>query len=241
MVIFTLLILHWYLSLFFQTFFLHRYAAHKMFHMSPAWEKTFFLSSFIAQGSSYLSPYAYGVLHRMHHAFADTANDPHSPKYDKNLFAMMWRTKVLFSDIFHGRIKIEGRFTEGVPEWFWFDKFANNWTTRIVWMVGYTALYIFLAEEWWMYLFLPIHFAMGPIHGVVINWFAHKYGYINFKVDDTSKNLLPFDFLMLGESYHNNHHKNSQKINFGSKWFEFDPVYSIIRLFDKLRIVQLGA
>jgi len=108
-------------------------------------------------------------------------------------------------------------------------------------MVGYTALYIFLAEEWWMYLFLPIHFAMGPIHGVVINWFAHKYGYINFKVDDTSKNLLPFDFLMLGESYHNNHHKNSQKINFGSKWFEFDPVYSIIRLFDKLRIVQLGA
>src|SRR5690606_12907043 len=62
-------ILHWYLSLFVQTFYLHRYAAHRMFSMSPFWEKFFHVLTFIAQGSSYLSPYAYGVLHRMHHAY----------------------------------------------------------------------------------------------------------------------------------------------------------------------------
>jgi stearoyl-CoA desaturase (delta-9 desaturase) len=33
---------HWYLSLLMQTFFSHRYAAHKMFTMSPAWEKVFY-------------------------------------------------------------------------------------------------------------------------------------------------------------------------------------------------------
>ena len=241
MVILIFIIIHWYLSLFCQTFFLHRYAAHQMFDMSKSWEKVFFVISFITQGSSYLSPYAYGILHRMHHAYADTVKDPHSPKYDSNLFAMMWRTKVIYSNIFHGRVKIEERFKKGVPELLSFERFADKLATRFFWMVGYTAFYIFFASEWWMYLFLPMHFVMGPLHGAIINWFAHKYGYINFKVNDTSKNLLPFDFLMLGESYHNNHHKYGSRPNFGIRWFEFDPVYPIIRLFDKLRIIRLRA
>ena len=33
---------HWYLSLFVQTMFLHRYASHQMFTMSKGWEKIFF-------------------------------------------------------------------------------------------------------------------------------------------------------------------------------------------------------
>lgn len=80
---------------------------------------------------------------------------------------------------------------------------------------------------------------MGPVHGAIINWFAHKYGYTNFKLNNTSKNLLPVDFLMLGESYHNNHHKYASSINFGVRWFEIDPVYVVIRLFSFLGIVKL--
>ncbi|MFN7793515.1 MAG: acyl-CoA desaturase, partial [Cyclobacteriaceae bacterium] len=34
---------HWYLSLFFQTFFLHRYASHKAFTMNKFTEKVFFV------------------------------------------------------------------------------------------------------------------------------------------------------------------------------------------------------
>ena len=68
---------------------------------------------------------------------------------------------------------------------------------------------------------------MAPIHGVIINWYAHIYGYVNFKLKDTSKNLLPFDFLMMGEAYHNNHHKNGSNANFGVRWFEIDPTYLI--------------
>ena len=33
---------HWYLSLFVQTIFLHRYASHQMFTMTPVVEKGFF-------------------------------------------------------------------------------------------------------------------------------------------------------------------------------------------------------
>ena len=106
-------------------------------------------------------------------------------------------------------------------------------------MGAYTTFYVFFATYWWMYLLLPIHFLSGPVHGAVINWFAHKYGYTNFKVSDTSKNLLPVDFLMLGESYHNNHHANGTNPNFGHRWFEIDPVYPIIKLFHALRIIRL--
>jgi stearoyl-CoA desaturase (delta-9 desaturase) len=93
MAILIFFISHWYLSLFAQTFFLHRYAAHKMFTMSPRMEKLFYWLTFIFQGSSFLSTYAYGVMHRLHHAFADTEHDPHSPSFSKNLFDMMWKTK----------------------------------------------------------------------------------------------------------------------------------------------------
>lgn len=234
------LAVHWYASLFCQTFFHHRYAAHRMFTMSKGWEKFFFVLTSITQGSSYLSPYAYGILHRMHHAYADTEKDPHSPKYDKSLWSMMWRTKKIYSNICYRRVEIEDRFLKEEAKWHWFDELADSWPVRIFWGLFYIAFYYYFATEWWMYMLLPIHFLISPIHGAIINWFAHKYGYTNYKVGDTSKNLLPFDFLMLGESYHNNHHKNGTSPNFGGvRWHELDPVYPFILFFDAVGIIKL--
>jgi stearoyl-CoA desaturase (delta-9 desaturase) len=132
---------HWYLSLFFQTFFLHRYAAHKAFTMSPFAEKVVYILTWIFQGSNYLSPYGYGVMHRMHHAYADTENDPHSPTYDETIFKMMWKTKTIYSDISNKRVVVEKRFTDGVPDWVAFDKFARSWPSRLFWGALYVAFY----------------------------------------------------------------------------------------------------
>ena len=208
--------------------------------MSRFWEKSFFVFTFITQGSSYLSPYAYGVMHKMHHAFADTEQDPHSPKYDKTILAMMMRTKEVYTNIFDKKVEIEDRFTDGVPEWKAFEKVAHSWIVRLLWVAAYTAFYIFFAESWWVFIFLPVHFVMGPLHGVVINWFAHKFGYRNYEVKDTSMNLLPFDFLMFGEGYHNNHHKNSQSANFGVKWYELDLAYPIIKILNFIGVIKLN-
>jgi len=232
---------HWYLSLFFQTFFLHRYASHKAFTMSPFTEKVFFVLTWIFQGSNYLSPFGYGVMHRMHHAFADTVDDPHSPTYDETIWNMMWKTKTIYSDIASGRVVPEKRFTEGVPKWEAFDRIARSWPSRLFWGALYVLFYLKFATVWWLFLILPIHFLMSPIHGAIINWFAHKYGYRNFEVGDTSVNFLPVDFLMMGESYHNNHHKFGSRPNFGGiRWHEIDPTYLVIRLFNKLGIIQLA-
>ncbi len=239
MVILIFFVLHWYLSLFSQTFFLHRYAAHKMFTMSKFWERFFFVFTFITQGSSYLSGYAYGLLHRLHHAHTDTELDPHSPSYDSNMFTMMWRTKNIYSDILNDRMEIEEKYKKDLPKWKWFDTFADWMVVRIAWVGVYAAVYYFFATEWWMWALVPVHVLMGPVHGVIINWFAHKYGYTNFKTDDTSKNFLPVDIFMMGEAYHNNHHVYGSRANFGVRWFEIDPVYYIILVFDKVGIIRL--
>lgn len=234
-------IIHWYGSLFFQTFFLHRYAAHHAFTMSRTWEKIFFVLTFIFQGSNYLSAYAYGVMHRMHHAFADTEHDPHSPKYSTGLFDMMWKTKTFYASVRNRTAVIDEQFIKGVPDWKKFDDFASNNWIRLAWGTLYTLFYMYFvpANMPYLYLLLPVQFLMSPVHGAIINWFAHKFGYVTFKVKDTSKNLMPVDVFMMGEGFHNNHHTYGNRANFAYKWYEIDPTYQVIKLFNVLGIIQL--
>ena len=192
------------------------------------------------QGSSYMSPRAYAIMHRMHHAYTDTEKDPHSPGYSSNVFKMMSRTNKIYMGIYKGTLQVDDKFMKNIPDWPAFDKWALTWKSSVLWSLIYISYYIIFATAWWMFLLIPVHILMGPVHGTIINWFAHKYGYTNFKVNNTSKNLLPIDFLMLGESYHNNHHKFPSRINFGGiKWHEIDPVYPVIRLFDRLGVVKI--
>jgi len=238
--ILVLFIAHWQSSVFFQTFFLHRYGAHKQFTMSKGWERFFHLCTYMTQGSSFLSPKGYAILHRMHHAYSDTPKDPHSPLNSTNVFTLMWKTKHIYDDYAYDRVQPEPRFLGGYPEWKALDRIGQNWGMRIFWIAAYTAFYVHFATAWWMYLFLPAHFVMGPIHGAIVNWCGHKYGYRNFDNDDVSRNTLVFDFVTLGELFQNNHHKFAMSSNFAARWFEIDPAYAVIRVFAKLGIIELG-
>src|ERR1700722_11536069 len=96
MVILIFFLAHWFLSLFCQTFFLHRYASHKMFTMNKFWERFFYGFTVIVQGSSFLNPRAYAIMHRMHHAYSDTEKDPHSPHFFSDVWTMMIQTKDMY-------------------------------------------------------------------------------------------------------------------------------------------------
>ena len=233
------LVSHHFLALFTQTFYLHRYAAHQMFTMSKFMEKVFYVLSWLFQGASYLSPRSYGILHRMHHAYADTEKDVHSPKHDGNIFKMMNKTKDIYTAIHYEEMEIDQKFLGDLPTWRAFDKFAHAWVTRIALGTLYVWFYYVFATEWWMYFFLIIHFLMSPIHGAIINWFAHRIGYRNHDIEDTSTNLFPIEIGMLGEGLHNNHHKMGTRPNFAQKWWEFDPTYVVILIFHALHIIRL--
>jgi stearoyl-CoA desaturase (Delta-9 desaturase) len=210
-----------------------------MFLMSPFWEKFFYLFTYLTQGSSFLNPRAYAILHRMHHAYSDTEKDPHSPHFYQNAFSMMWVTKRMYNDYLHERVAVEDRFSRDIPTWKFIDDLGDKYASRIAWAFVYIAIYVAFATHWWMYLLLPIHFLMGPVHGAIVNWSGHKYGYSNFDNNDKSKNSLPIDFLMGGELFQNNHHKYADKPNFAMKGFEFDPTYPVIKFLDFFRIIKI--
>lgn len=228
---------HWYLSLFFQTIFLHRYASHNMFKMNPIVEKGFYFLTFVFQGSSFLNPAAYAVMHKRHHTHTDTPEDPHSPIHINNIFSFNLATVVEYR-------KLVNEFSSGnrndkcVPRWKAMESFAESLITRVGFIALYFLFYYYFATASWQYFLLPIHIMMGPIHGFIVNWFGHKRGYRNYKLlPDNSKNTLPIDFLMMGELYQNNHHYRPNNSNFAVKWFEYDFGYLATKCLKKLRLI----
>ena len=99
--------------------------------------------------------------------------------------------------------------------------------------------YLCLATAWWQFLLLPVHRVMGPVHGAIVNWCGHRYGYRNYATNDPSRNLLPFDFLTLGELFQNNHHRAPGRLNFAARRFEFDPTFAVLRFVARTGALRL--
>ncbi len=231
---------HWFLSLFFHSFFLHRYASHKMYHISKNWERIFYVSTWFIQGSSFLVPRAYAVLHRMHHTYSDTEKDPHSPHFFRDIWQMTYNTVKVFRSFLRGVNVPDKQFTKDyLPQWDRLDKFGHHIITRMFFVIGYISIYYFFAPSIWWYLLLPVHFLMGPIQGALVNWCGHKYGYSNYDNGDHSKNTTPFGVFMMGELFQNNHHFQKENPNFARKWFEFDLTFFVMRIMHRVGIIKL--
>jgi stearoyl-CoA desaturase (delta-9 desaturase) len=233
---------HWFLSLFFQTVFLHRFASHGMFGMSRFWERVFYIFSWLSQGSSFLNPRAYAIMHRRHHRYSDTDKDPHSPHNHRNVFSMMLATYREYEFIRRNRVGEDddpGPYPRP-PEWPAVDRIAGHISIRVLFMLAYVAFYAVYAPGPWWYLLLPAHFLMGPIHGAIVNWCGHMYGYVNYtETNDRSRNTLPVDFLTMGELLQNNHHRSPGRADFAHRALELDPTYPIIRFLGFLGVIRL--
>lgn len=210
-----------------------------MFTMTRGWERIFHVCTYLAQGSSYLHPFGYAVMHRMHHAYSDTAKDPHSPCVHKNPCRMMRHTRDVYRKILNGELEVEPRFLASAPRFEPLDSWGTSYYSSVAWGLAYIAFYVGFATQWWQFALLPIHFLMGPLHGAIVNWFGHWFGYRNFDSRDASKNTLAIDILTCGELFQNNHHTHASSANFAKRWFELDPTYPAIRIFHWLGVIQL--
>lgn len=195
--------------------------------------------AFIIQGSSFLNPRAYAILHRMHHSYSDTEKDPHSPHFFKDIWQMMHQTKKMYTMYVNHKVEPEEAFRGNYPVWPLIDKIGDLWITRIIFGLAYTAFYVAYATNPFLYLLLPIQWLIGPVQGAIVNWCGHKYGYSNFDNKDHSKNTLPMDFFLLGELFQNNHHKSPNSPNFAKRWFEFDPTFPVMLILSKLGIIKM--
>lgn len=154
---------------------------------------------------------------------------------------MMMVTKSIYNDFVNKRVTPERAFDGEYPTWPLIDKIGDLWFVRVAFGLAYTAFYIVYVPEgmWYLYLLLPFHYLMGPVHGAIVNWCGHKYGYQNHSNGDHSRNSLPWDFLLMGELFQNNHHKSANNANFAQKWWEFDPTYPMIRVLSWMRIIKM--
>jgi stearoyl-CoA desaturase (Delta-9 desaturase) len=143
-----------------------------------------------------------------------------------------------YAALVQGTVAPLAKFAADIPEWKALDRFADSIYTRVLWGALYFLFYWRFATSPWLFLLLPVHFLMGVVHGAIVNWCGHRYGYRNFSIRDKSRNTLPLDFLMMGELYQNNHHKNPKDAHFAVRWFEFDPAYPIIWLLKRVGIIR---
>ncbi len=221
------LFIHWYLSLFCQSFYLHRYISHGLCKLTPAWDKFFLVLTIIAQGPSFLRPQHYRALHLNHHIHSDDIGDPHSPVVSKNIISMMFHT-------YREYMSVETQ-EEKYPS---VVAFADSVFVRLLFVVLYALMYLMFTDSYWYLLLVPIHSFLGPIHGAIVNWCGHKYGYRNHNLDDHSKNTLLIDFLMMGELYQNNHHANETSLNFADKEFELDFTFIALKFLKRAKVVN---
>jgi stearoyl-CoA desaturase (Delta-9 desaturase) len=222
---------------------LHRYFTHRSFEASEP-VKVFLgvAGSMAAQG-----PIIFWVAnHRLHHAFADTDRDPHSPKPRGPGFT--GRVKGLW----HGHIG--WLFTVKKIDW---SRHTRDWladhrvvriNTAYFWLV---ALGIVLPGLIGLAVTQTLHGFIGGVlwggfarifaldHSVwAVNSLGHTVGHREFDTRDGSRNIATLAPPTMGGSWHNNHHARPVLAQTRQHWWQLDLAGEFIRLLDVVGLVR---
>ena len=177
------------------------------------------------------------VVHRIHHAHADTDRDPHTPKDS------FWRGHVLWLFVYDPRVAVESLKQRYVGDLLAdpFMAFLNRWSIglqALLFAILYGAGEIIgprLGLSWAVY---GVFVRVAVLHQVafLVNSASHTWGYVSFETRDRSANCWWLALLALGEGWHNNHHAFPRSARFGCRWYEVDAGYLPIRLLQALHL-----
>lgn len=196
----------------------HRYWTHRSFefrYRSIKWLLTLFG---ILTGRGSIIGWVH--VHREHHAFSDTDRDPHISNMSLlKIFVPM------FSN--HGE-NINKRLVKDLLTKEQID--INKYYVLIIaiWVLGLAVINPWLAYFVW---FLPVFITNLVWNSFIFFGHGSKIGYQNYtETEDNSTNNWIYSLLILGEGWHNNHHKYANKQTTKIKYWEIDPLYWFIRL-----------
>ena len=199
----------------------HKLLSHRAFKTSGAITALLsFLGVFAGQGS----PLVWAAIHRsLHHPFADTDKDPHSPRegFFHSFIAWYWRTgKVQFHSV-KDLLKMPA------------VRFIHRWHILILYSGFLTVLLAFGFKALITLMFIPL--CLSLLLSGLVNAILHSPQEANRFLDrllicyknhndlsDNSKNSALLGFLTAGLGYHNNHHRFPEKFNLSEKWWEWD-------------------
>lgn len=214
------------------TVYLHRCQAHRALTLHPAVSHFFRFWLWLTTG---MVTREWVSVHRKHHAFCETEQDPHSPQV-KGLSKVLWEGAELYKEEAADPQTLR-QFGAGTPD-DWLERnvyarfsFAGLGVMLLIdlFLFGVAGLTIWAVQLVW----IPF-WAAGVVNGV-----GHFYGYRNYECADRATNIVPWGILIGGEELHNNHHAFPASARLSSRWWEFDIGWFYIRLMSMLGLAQV--
>ena len=198
---------------------LHRYYTHKSFEFVNPLIKWVFTLFAVLSGRG--SPLGWTYVHRLHHKFADTDADPHSPHI---LGFKIFGFKHI--EDHSGEMKIFLVKDLMTKE----QIFINKYYFGII-LACLSLLALIDIQMVYFVWILPV--MLVQLSQNSFNYFAHMHGYRNHETKDDSTNNILLWPLIMGDAWHNNHHKNQRSFDTKEKWWELDPAAQLIRIIKK--------
>lgn len=215
------------------TLYLHRDQAHRSIDLHPVLRHFF---RFWVWCTSGMLTREWVAVHRKHHAYCETVDDPHSPQIH-GLKKILLEGAELYREEKDNQETIE-KFGKGTP---------NDWLERHVYLrVPYGGILLMLFADLILFgipgitIFAIQMVAMPVFAAGVINGLGHHTGYRNFECNDAATNISPWGLLIGGEELHNNHHAFPTSARFSIRKWEFDIGWLYIRLLQFLRLVKIN-
>jgi stearoyl-CoA desaturase (Delta-9 desaturase) len=214
------------------TLYLHRDQAHRAIDLHPVLRHFFRFWIWCTSG---MLTKEWVAVHRKHHAYCETPDDPHSPQ----IYGLK---KVLLEGAELYRIEKDKpetleKFGRGAPD----DWLERNIYLRFAWggivLMVLADLLLFGVPG---IIIIAVQMVSMPLFAAgVINGLGHHSGYRNFECDDAATNLVPWGFLVGGEELHNNHHAFPTSAKFSVRSWEFDIGWLYICLFRALGLARV--
>ena len=215
------------------TLYLHRDQAHRAIELHPALRHFFRLWIWCTSG---MLTREWVAVHRKHHAFCETPDDPHSPQV-YGLRKVLFEGAELYREEKDNPETIS-KYGRGTPD---------DWLERNVYLrFPYAGIVLMLLADLLLFgipgitifaiqmMSMPV-FAAGVINGV-----GHHTGYRNFECDDAATNIVPWGVLVGGEELHNNHHAFPTSAKFSVRRWEFDIGWLYIRTLSAFRLARIN-
>ena len=214
------------------TLYLHRSQAHRAVQFHPV--VAHFMRFWLWMTTGMVTK-QWVAIHRKHHQAADTEADPHSPKIH-GIWRVLFGGAFLYHKASKNKILIRD-LGHGTPDdWIEENLYTPHSRLGILLML---IIDLLLFGPWgfvvWGVQMLWIPFwAAGVINGA-----AHWWGYRNYDVSDTSRNLWPWAVWVGGEELHNNHHGDGASAKFSKRRWEFDIGWLYIKILEKLGLAKI--
>lgn len=209
--------LHWLTAGLGVTLGFHRLLTHRSFK-TPKWVE-YMLVTFGAL-SAEGTPISWVGIHRIHHKYSDTPQDPHDANKGFWWSHMGW---MLFMPPPQEEVRAMTKDMNGDP----YYEFLDRYFIVLQVLLG-IALY---ALGGWSFVVWGVFVRLVAVYHTtwLVNSATHKFGYRTFESKDLSTNCWWVALIAYGEGWHNNHHANPQSARHGLAWWEVDATWMAIK------------